>query len=76
MCEMICDTRAGVLFDPGDPVSLAAALRVALESPSLETMGREAHLLATTRYSPETHVDGLMRVFDGVLRSKPAAAGT
>jgi glycosyltransferase involved in cell wall biosynthesis len=68
MCEMICDTRAGVLFDPGDAVSLAAALQAALESPSLERMGREAHLLATTRYAPETHVDGLLQVLGGVLR--------
>ena len=76
MCEMICDTRAGLLFEPGDPVSLAAALRAALESPYLEEMGREAHLLATTRYSPETHVDGLTQVLDRVLRAGPAAAET
>jgi glycosyltransferase involved in cell wall biosynthesis len=67
MCEMVCDTRAGLLFQPGDPVSLAAALGAALESPHLEEMGREAHQLATTRYSPETHVRGLLSVLESVL---------
>ena len=69
MCEMVCDTRAGLLFEPGDPVSLAAALRVALESPHLPKMGREAHLLATTRYSPETHVQALETLLAGFVRS-------
>jgi len=70
MCEMVCDTRAGLLFEPGDPVSLAAALRVALESSRLATMGCEAHVLATTRYSPETHVDGLVELLDSVRRTR------
>ena len=67
MCEMVCDTRAGLLFQPGDPVSLAAALGAALESPYLEGMGGEAHQLATTRYSPETHIRGLLSVLESVL---------
>ena len=69
MCEMVCDTRAGLLFEPGDPVSLAAALGAALESPHLPEMGREAHLLAITRYGPETHVDALETLLASVLRS-------
>ena len=75
MCEMVCDTRAGLLFEPGDPVSLAAALHAALESPFLERMGREAHLLATTRYSPETHVDALLGLL-GRLRRTPRPAAS
>ena len=68
MCEMVCDTRAGLLFEPGDPMSLAGGLAAALDSPYLERMGREAHLLARTRYSPETHVEGLEALLASVLR--------
>jgi len=75
MCEMVCDTQAGVLFAPGDPVSLAAALRVALDSPHLPEMGRAAHLLATTRYSPETHVKALLSLLEDVVYTRPAGAG-
>lgn len=67
MCEMVCDTQAGLLFQPGDPASLAAALVAALDSPYLERMGRAAHLLATTRYAPETHVDALEGLLESVL---------
>ena len=68
MCEMVCDTQAGLLFQPGDPESLAMAIRDAIDSPGLELMGRAAHELATTRYSPETHVTALLALLDDVRR--------
>jgi glycosyltransferase involved in cell wall biosynthesis len=61
-------TGAGVLFEPGNVDALAAALDGLLgDSARLEDMGRAATELAETKYSPVTHVDSLLEVFESLL---------
>ena len=67
--EQIRDGREGFLFNAGDVVGLAAALRVLSADASLaDSLGRAARHRAETRFRPSTHTDGLLRIYDDVLR--------
>jgi glycosyltransferase involved in cell wall biosynthesis len=63
MREVLRGTDAGFLFRPGDPGDLADGLVTVLsQADTLKRMGRSARLLAESRYDPETHLRGLLRV--------------
>jgi Glycosyltransferase len=63
MAEVLRGTDAGFLFRPGDPGDLADGLVSALLRPdTLTRMSTSARALAESRYSPERHLRGLLRV--------------
>ena len=66
LTEVLRGTDAGVLFRPGDSGALADALASTLrQSAILAHMSGSAISLAESRYSPEMHLDGLLRVLRG-----------
>ena len=67
--EQIRDGREGILVPPADPRALAAALRALRDDDALATrMGEAARLRASERFGPSAHIDGLLRIYDDVLR--------
>jgi len=66
MHDMLHGTGAGVLYRPGDPVALAAALQAALAPSHVESMGIQAQKLVRERHDPDTHVDSLVDLFGGM----------
>jgi len=68
MHDMLHGTGAGVLFRPADPVALADALQAALAPSRAESMGIQAQRLVRERHDPDTHVDTVVDLLDG-LRS-------
>lgn len=71
MAEMLGGTDAGLLFRPGDSHDLANQLESVLRGPdTLAHMSRAARELAETRYSPATHLAGLMRVLEGIVTTR------
>jgi glycosyltransferase involved in cell wall biosynthesis len=65
MAEVLRGTDAGFLFRPGDPGDLAKGLVSLLLRPdTLTRMSMSAVALAESRYSPERHLRGLLRVLE------------
>jgi glycosyltransferase involved in cell wall biosynthesis len=74
MAEVLRGTDAGFLFRPGDPGDLADGLvSVLSQSDTLTRMSRSARTLAESRYSPEAHLSGLLRVLCGTRERSPVA---
>jgi len=70
MAEVLRGTDAGFLFRPGDPSGLAEGLvSVLLRPDTLTRMSTSARALAESRYSPERHLRGLLRVLEAVRDS-------
>jgi len=69
MHDMLHGTGAGMLYRPGDPAALAAALQAALAPSRVESMGIQAQKLVRERHDPDTHVDSLIDLFGG-MRSR------
>lgn len=68
IAEALAGTEAGALFEPGDPGDLSRVLSSLLrDGPRLTAMSLDARRLATTRYDPEAHLNGLLRVFHDVM---------
>lgn len=65
--ELIRDGVDGLLFEPGDPNSLAMAL-TRLDSLDVTAMGRAARADAETRFSPAVHLAGLLEIYGEVLQ--------
>ena len=73
--EQIRDGVDGILVDAGDELQLAAALRVLADDAALaDRLGRSAHARATTSFSPQAHLDGLLGIYDAAIGSNPSAA--
>lgn len=59
---------------PGDPGDLADGLvSVLSQADALKRMSRSARILAESRYSPEAHLSGLLRVLNGAQGRNTAA---
>jgi len=70
--EQVRDGKDGILVDPGDELQLAAALRILADDPGLALrLGRSARDRATSLFSPQTHLDGLLAIYSTVLRAVP-----
>lgn len=74
MAEMLQGSDAGFLFRPGDPGELADGLASVLsQADTLKRMSRSARILAESRYSPQAHLSGLLRVLRGAQGRSTAA---
>jgi glycosyltransferase involved in cell wall biosynthesis len=63
------DGREGILVPPADPRALAAALRALDDDAALAArLGEAARLRASERFGPAAHIDGLLTIYDDVLR--------
>lgn len=63
--EMIADGSDGVLVEPGDAVALGDALdSLARDRPAAVEMGRRAAEKAARDFSPQAHLDKLLRVYE------------
>lgn len=66
--EIVIPGRTGVLFPPGDAVSLADAIDRLYDSPELAAcMGKEARETVIERFNPEVHYRKLMDIYRAVL---------
>jgi glycosyltransferase involved in cell wall biosynthesis len=66
--EQVRDGVDGILVDSGDHGQLTAALRALADDPALaDRLGRSARERATTTFSPEAHLDGLLRIYSTVV---------
>lgn len=72
MAPIVRETGCGVLCDPTDPVSIAAAIRSILDAPPAEraAIRERAHQAAAGRYSWETQVEVLLAEY-GRLTGRP-----
>lgn len=62
--ELIGHEERGVLFAPGDPVSLAAAATRLAGQPELaRAMGAAGAAIVRERFSPDRHYEGLMALY-------------
>jgi glycosyltransferase involved in cell wall biosynthesis len=62
--EQVTDDVDGLLVPPGDVDRLAAALlRLARDDSACSRLGRSARRTAATRFSPATHLEGLLATF-------------
>jgi len=67
--EQVRDGREGLLVPAGKPADLAAALRVLADDEALaDRLGAAARERAVTLFAPQTHLDGLVRIYNDVLR--------
>lgn len=72
--EAVGGGEAGALFRMGDPGDLTRVLGSLLSDRSrLERMSQSARTLASTRYSPSRHVEGLVAVLGEVAGARSSA---
>jgi glycosyltransferase involved in cell wall biosynthesis len=65
LAELVEDGRTGLLFEPGDPESLARCLRWALDHPErLREMGRAARAVFEASYTPAANYRRLLAIYD------------
>ncbi|MGA7705830.1 MAG: glycosyltransferase family 4 protein, partial [Solirubrobacteraceae bacterium] len=63
--EWLHEGRTGLSVQPGDPKALARALGALLEDPARQhAMGLAGKQLVAERFSPERHVEALLRAYD------------
>ncbi len=66
--ELVQEHKTGWLFEPNKPATFTAAITHALQNPNLVTQyGQQAYQLATTVYSPATHYEQLMHIYESLL---------
>jgi glycosyltransferase involved in cell wall biosynthesis len=69
LAEIVRDRRTGLLFDPGDPDSLASALRELAGDPALcKRLGSGAHRAYRMALSPAASVARLLEIYGGPAR--------
>jgi glycosyltransferase involved in cell wall biosynthesis len=67
--EQVRDGKEGILVPPADPRALATALRTLSDDDALAgRMGAAARARASERFGPAAHIDGLLKIYDDVLR--------
>ena len=72
--EQVRDGHEGILVPPADPQALAAALRILAEDAALASrMGEAARLRASKHFGPTAHTEGLLRIYEDVLRTARSA---
>ncbi len=73
--ELVRDRQNGLLVNPGDPKSLAAAIAYADEHPEqMRRMGMNAYQTWLAHYTPERNYELLMRIYDQALSPLPSPA--
>lgn len=66
--EAIADGETGLLFRPGDVEHLAAQIDWMLSHPdAVDAMGRAARRRAELLFSPQTHVQRLIEIYDAAI---------
>jgi glycosyltransferase involved in cell wall biosynthesis len=74
--ELVSDGETGLLVPPGDVDSLAAALSRAKDEPELmASLGERAREETLRRFSPDTHVASLERLYADVLAGRAPVGG-
>lgn len=69
IAELVKDDRTGYLFERGVSASLADALeRMCSDDQRAARMGRTARQMIATDYSPASHYQKLMEIYESVLR--------
>lgn len=64
MAELIVDGQTGLLFEPGDPLDLAAKLRWAASHPAeMSRMGRAARQVYEREYTADSNHEQLMTIY-------------
>jgi len=67
--EQVRDGVDGILVKAGDELELAAALRLLADDPALaHRLGRSARDRATSLFSPEAHIHGLLEIYSSLRR--------
>jgi glycosyltransferase involved in cell wall biosynthesis len=68
MAELVEDGRTGLLFNPGDPVDLAAKVAWAADHPNeLAEMGRRARQEFNAKYTAERNYQYLCHIYQQVI---------
>jgi glycosyltransferase involved in cell wall biosynthesis len=68
--EMIADTCGGILFEPGNPASLAAALRQMILDPDFAARcGSRAQQIVHQRYNAEVMAQRMMELYEELVDS-------
>jgi len=76
MAELVEEGRTGVLFEPGDALSLAQAVRAAWESPgALEALGAGARAAFEARYTAEANYEMLMAIYREAMQRRNSGEG-
>jgi glycosyltransferase involved in cell wall biosynthesis len=67
MPEMVEEGKTGLLVEPGDPGSLAAAIRRIADNPDeAAEMGRSARQMVEARFDTDTHYDRIMEIYSSL----------
>ncbi len=68
LAELVEDGVTGLLFEPGDPVSLADAMRWALEHPAeMAAMGKAARAHYEANFTAERNYQQLLAIYEGAI---------
>jgi glycosyltransferase involved in cell wall biosynthesis len=67
--ELVKDGVTGYLFEAGDPDSLASAVeRTMADERGRRRLGEQARELVKKEYSPDSHYERIMAIYEGVTR--------
>lgn len=73
--ELVTHMKNGLLFTPGDPAALAAAIAHADTHPEqMRRMGMDAYQTWLAHYTPERNYELLMHIYDEALSTLPSPA--
>lgn len=68
LAELVEDRVTGLLFEPGDPASLADAMRWALEHPAeIAAMGKAARAHYEANFTAERNYQQLLAIYEGAI---------
>lgn len=68
LAELVEDGVTGLLFEPGDPVSLADSMRWALEHPAeIAVMGKAARAHYEANFTAERNYQQLLAIYEGAV---------
>lgn len=68
LAELVEDRVTGLLFEPGDPASLADAMRWALEHPAeMAAMGKAARAHYEANFTAERNYQQLLAIYEGAI---------
>lgn len=68
LAELVEDGVTGLLFEPGDPASLADAMRWALENPAeMAAMGKAARAHYEANFTAERNYQQLLAIYEGAI---------
>ena len=69
--EMVSDTSGGVVYDPGDPAALPAALKRMILDPEFSAQcGRGAQRIVRERYNAEVLARRMLELYEKLLKDK------